>query len=353
MNNQFRLLGAFLLAVSSPLTAADLKLPPLPAPLSNNAVASMRSGKDLSIFSFMGIGPNKTWKDISNAAYEMDLATAKWTELRPVPGTVGRLGAVAVAARGQVYVFGGYAVDAQGGEATLSDVNVYVPAQQRWFRGADIPAPVDDSVAGVRNDRFIYLISGWSKTAVTNKVQVYDAEKNTWAEATPIPGTPVFGHAGSVLGDTIIYVDGVRKNPAGGEPAYVTSDECWMGKVDHHDPTKIEWRKIENHPGIARYRIAAGASEKEGKIYFAGGTDNPYNFSGIGYDKRPAEPSPFVFAWDAKAAKWETIADNSPDPTMDHRGLAVAPQGLITVGGMEKGQKVTARVIVLPKSPTH
>jgi len=34
---------------------------------------------------------------------------------------------------------------------------------------------------------------------------------------------------------------------------------------------------------------------------------------------------------------------------MDHRGLLVMPRGLVIIGGMEKGQQVTARVEVLPK----
>jgi hypothetical protein len=32
---------------------------------------------------------------------------------------------------------------------------------------------------------------------------------------------------------------------------------------------------------------------------------------------------------------------------MDHRGLLVTPSGLIIVGGMEKGQKVTDKVTVV------
>jgi hypothetical protein len=32
---------------------------------------------------------------------------------------------------------------------------------------------------------------------------------------------------------------------------------------------------------------------------------------------------------------------------MDHRGLLVTDRGLVMVGGMEKGQQVTARVTVV------
>ena len=159
----------------------------------------------------------------------------------------------------------------------------------------------------------------------------------------------MFGHAGGLVGDTIVYVDGARKNPAGDQPKYVASDECWMGKIDHHDPRKIEWSKLPNHPGTARYRIAAGGSEKDQMIYFSGGTDNPYNFNGIGYNGQPAEPSPVTFAFDVRSSKWETLNSSTPDPTMDHRGLVVLPQGLVIIGGMDKAQQVTSQVAILPK----
>jgi N-acetylneuraminic acid mutarotase len=325
------------------------KFDPLPIPVSNNAVASMKSRGSLLLFTLMGMGSKKTWDAVSNAAYSLDPDTGKWAEIHAVPGTAGRLAAAAVGAREHIFLFGGYVVDAQGGETTLSDVNVYEPLTDRWFRAEDMPVPVDDAVAGVYRDRFIYLVSGWSKTDTVRAVQVYDGQKNKWSQATPITGTPVFGHAGALVGDTIVYVDGAHKNPAGDQPKYVASEECWMGKIDHHDPAKIQWSKLPNHPGTARYRIAAGASEKDQMIYFSGGTDNPYNYNGVGYNGQPAEPSPVTFAFSVRSGKWETINGSTPEPTMDHRGLAVIPEGLVIIGGMEKGQKVTSRVAILPK----
>jgi N-acetylneuraminic acid mutarotase len=241
-------------------------------------------------------------------------------------------------------------VDAQGGETTLRDVNAYEPLTDRWFLAEDMPVAADDSVGGLYRERYIYLVGGWSKTDAVRDVQVYDSEKNTWSQATPIPGTPVFGHAGAVVGDTIVYIDGAFKNPAGGQPKYVASDECWMGKIDRHDRLKIQWTKLPSHPGTARYRIAAGGSEKDQKVYFSGGTDNPYNYNGIGYNGTPAEPSSVTFAFNVRSGKWETINEHTPQPTMDHRGLVVLPEGLLIVGGMEKGQQVTSRVALVPKA---
>jgi len=197
-------LGGFLFA------ADQSRFEPLPVPMSNNAVASVKSRGSLLLYSMMGMGPKKTWDAISNSGYMLDSEadTGKWAEVRAVPGTVGRLAATAVGAREHIFLFGGYVVDAQGGETTLRDVNAYEPLTDRWFRAEDVPVAVGDSVGGLYRERYIYLVGGWSKTDAVRDVQVYDSEKNTWAQATPIPGTPVFGHAGSVVGDTIVYVDG-------------------------------------------------------------------------------------------------------------------------------------------------
>ena len=347
----------FCLFLACTLRAAqEPKLDPLPVPVTNNAVAILHGEGGTRILSFMGMGAKKTWDAVTTSAYEMDLDTGKWKETRPVPGVVGRLAATAVALHDQVFIFGGYVVGNDGSETTLSDLNVFVPSQNRYYRGKDIPVPVDDAVAGVYRDRYIFLIGGWSKTDAVHNVQVYDTDKDEWMQATPFPGTPVFGHAGAIEGDTIVYVDGAYKNPDPKGPKYVASSECWMGKLPKGkkpDVTKIEWTKLPAHPGNARYRIGAGAGlpdKKGGKVYFSGGTDNPYNYNGIGYDGNPSEPSPVTFAFDVRSEKWETINENTPDPTMDHRGLLVTHQGLVLVGGMDKGQTVTAKVTVVKSS---
>ena len=121
--------GFVLLILLAGFLFADepFKLDPWPAPLSNNAVTSVKSRGTLLLFSLMGIGPKKTWDATSTSAYSMDPDMGTWTEVHSVPGTAGRLAATAVGAREHVFLFGGYVVDGQGGENTLADVNVYEP----------------------------------------------------------------------------------------------------------------------------------------------------------------------------------------------------------------------------------
>jgi len=332
------------------LAANEFGPEPLPEAISNNAVAIAKVKGEMALFSLMGIGPKKTWDAVTSGAYEIDVGTGKAYTIHPVPGTVGRIGAMAVGAGGHVLLFGGYVLYQRGGMA-VPDVNIYEPAHDRWSRGPDIPVPVGDAVIGIHHDRYIYLVGGRSNSGPVSDVQMFDLDKNRWSQATPIPGTPVFGHAGGLVAETILYIDGAAKNAAGNSPRFVASNECWLGKIDRHNPAKIDWTKLPNHPGNARFRIAAGGSERDDKIYFAGGTDNPYDYDGIGYDGKPSEPSPVTFAFDLHANKWETLNENTPDPTMDHRGLLVTHEGLVIIGGMEKGQQVTPKVALLSKEP--
>ena len=323
MKRTLLLATLFLLVIAA---VAEEQYQPLPSPVTNNAVAAVRIDGQLLVYSFMGLGPAKTWNAVSNAAYALNVKYDKWTAIRSAPGS-GRLGTVAVGAAEQVFLFGGFVVDPSGLERILPDVSIYDPTGLRWHNGPDMPVPVRDAVAGAYRDRYIYVIGGLSQAGPTDQVQIYDSLEKKWLEGTPSPGTPVFGHAGAVTGDTIVYVDGASKNSAAGSLKYVASDECWMGKIDHRDPRKIEWKKLPAHPGAARYRIAAGGSEKEQRIYFAGGSDTVYDFTGIGLDGKLAEPSPMIFAHNLKNNSWETVKESSPKPTMDHHGLIVTPDG--------------------------
>jgi len=328
--------------------AAQQELQPLPAPITNNSVTSVKVQGQTLVYSFMGLGPSKNFEAIKNSAYALNVKYDKWTTIRSIQGS-GRLGAVAVTVGEEVFVMGGYVPDKSGLQAIVADTSVYEPVGLRWYRGPDLPIAVRDAAAGEYRDRYVYVIGGFSSKGPTNAVQLYDTISKQWAQATPYPGAAVFGHAGTVVGDTIIYIDGAKASGAKTGSPWSASDECWMGKIDRKDPKKIEWSKLPAHSGPARYRIAAGASDKDGKAYFAGGSAEVYDYNGIGLDGKPAEPSPVVFDYNVKRSEWETITDKAPNPTMDHHGMAVTSDALIIVGGMGKDQKVEARVQSLPK----
>lgn len=324
------------------LGAAVPTLDPLPAPVSNNAIATMKVSRDLYIFSLMGIGEKRSWDAVSNAGYIFDNDTGSWTPIHGVPGT-GRIAAMAAGENGRVYLAGGAVVDSQGGVTPVPDLNIYAQDAEEWLRGADIPVGVENAVVGTYRDRYIYLIGGRSRSGPVNNVQMYDLTNNTWQNATALPGAPAFGQAGAILDDAIVVVDGATS--ATGD----ISDACWIGKIDHKNPLKISWSKLPPHPGHPGFNIAAGAWERDNKVYFLGGTSVVTNYKGEGADGKIPQPSPMSFALNLKTKAWEVINPNVPHVTMDNHVLIPTEQGLVLIGGTEADGKVTRSMRVVPR----
>jgi hypothetical protein len=173
-------------------------------------------------------------------------------------------------------------------------------------------------------------------------VQVYDPSADRWREATPLTGVPVFGHTGAVARDAILFVDGVE--PIEGLPRYRLLRSVWRGDLDPADAGRVRWRRLPDHPGPGIYRGAATAVGS--RVLLVGGTERPYNFDGVGYDGRRAEPNGVALSYDVESGVWRSLP--APIPTMDHRGLARAGGYLVLVGGIEAGGRVSARISYAP-----
>lgn len=320
-------------------------VPALPEAVSNNAIAAIEVPGGFRLYSFLGLEAGKTWRDISRRAFEFDSHAGRWHELPSVPVASGRLASVAAAVGQQVYLFGGYTVAENGKETSTPEVLRFEPATRTYTRVADMPLPVDDSVALVYRDRWVILVSGWHKDANVAAVQVYDTQRNAWSRATDWPGAPVFGHAGAIAGEQLLVCDGVRLDVGDDHKRHFsTSNQCWRGRIGAADPTHIQWNAVSPHPGAPRYRMGAAALPSADRVFLVGGSANPYNYNGIGYDGVPSEPSSQIIVFDLDAGTW--LEGPAPvEATMDHRGLACIAQRCYAIGGMRHGQRVAASTL--------
>ncbi len=317
----------------------------LPMPVSNNAIASVIVDDRQYLLSFAGLGSGRSHADTLDKTFVLDSESGVWRESVALPGGVGRLASVAVSVGELAYVFGGYTVAADDSETSLPLVHAFDPVTEKFTALSAMPVPVDDAVAVPFLDRFIYLISGWHDLGNVNLVQQYDVETDSWVQATPIPGNPVFGHAGGIVGNKIVYCDGVAiKHFADRSRDFAANAECFLGLIDESDIRRIDWRQLQVHPGLARYRMAAAGVESLNAVVFIGGSDNPYNYDGIGYNGKPSEPAVGGLLFDLESLSWRELSLPGTT-TMDHRGLAPYAGRWLTVGGMLSGQEVTDRVI--------
>ena len=259
----------------------------LPVAVTNNAVASGRIDGAWWIFSALGIDTSKRWSGITTRAVAWNSRDAGWRQLPDVPGDRGRLAATAQVVRGRLFVIGGYTVDSAGREHSVPQVNIY------------------------------------------------DVVHDRWSAAAPIPVPGVFGHSGALAGNTILFIDGALKQPAGAK--YRLAGQSWIGTIDPRDPRVIAWRAAPPHPGPPLYRAAAGACGS--RILIAGGTANPYNYDGIGYDGAPSAPRADVMVFDTRRGTWSSSRPLRV-ASMDHRALAVLGDSAYIVGGMQQAQVV-------------
>ena len=329
------------LSMLSAPTWATTTLPALPEPVTNNAVAQVTTEQGPYFISFMGLGAGKSHEDVHNKVWALKIGQGQWQGKKNVPASTelkGRLAATAVGVGPYAYVFGGYTVADDHSEISAPDAYRFDVLTNSYQRLADMPVPVDDSVALNYQDKFIYLISGWHNDGNVNLVQVYDIANNTWQQASPFLGEPVFGHAGAIKGNIMVVCDGVKT------VAYIDKRrgfdgkaQCFKGIIHPDKPTKIDWRMISHPTGKSHYRMAAGTIN--GQLVFMAGSPNPYNYNGIGYNGKPSSPSNQVWRFDTDSNRWQRL-EHAQQGTMDHRGLLSHQGTAYRIGGMGEKQKV-------------
>ena len=352
---------AFTLALLSPFHLQAQSFANLPEPVTNNAVTQVTIDDAHYLVSFSGLAANKTDQDVHNKTFVYSFEDNQWQQKSSVPirqpiidsahptnknkALIGRLASIATSVNQRAYVFGGYTVASDHSEVSVPDVYSYDIKEDVFTPLMSMPVPVDDSIALAYQDRYIYLVSGWHNDGNVNLVQVYDTQLNQWSQATPFPGSPVFGHAGAMIDNNILVCDGVKiQFHASKRRTYAAEPACYFGKVNPDNHNVIDWRIVPHPTGTARYRMAASADLTAREFVFIGGSDNPYNYNGIGYNGKPSTPDNKIWRFNLNEHTWNITQSQSS--TMDHRGLIILDGHLITVGGMGRAQTVLDTVTV-------
>ncbi len=325
--------------------------PELPEPRANNPVARVVTDAGTLWFTGLGLTTGKTWRDLRADGWIWSEGQDEWRQIQALPafrGLSGRLGSHAAVISGSIYVIGGYTVSADHTERSTPGIwKLVFDPEPGWKLVTRMPVPVDDSVALVLQDRYLYLVSGWSDTGNVNLVQIWDSEQNAWTQAEPWPGAAVFGHAGGMVGYRLVICGGARiKYPADGPRQFIASDECWLGTVREDDMRRLDWKPLPPMPGGPRYRAGAVGTLIEGaaRIIFAGGADRPYNYDGTGYDGNPADAFDSVVSYNLDREAWE-CREPMPEARMDLRGLLFDGHALTLFGGLDDQREVRADAV--------
>ncbi len=352
MNKRFLLLLVFVILLvtdhesytlaSQP--APNLPVSNLPLPVSNNAVASLEIKDEQWIASFNGLGSAKDWKSVTNSAFLWHSKTNQWLQLPDVPGKKGRLASTAVTMKQTMWIIGGYTVAEDGEEVSTPDIYSIAPPWKSFQHEAKMPTPVDDTVALVSQQQFLILVSGWFDKGNVDKIQIYDNHKKLWKSELTFPGVPVFGHTGALIDNKILIVDGVGVvGEKAGKRQFAAINQTWLGEFKDKKLSNITWKKLPPHPGKARYRMGSLVDKKRGLIIFVGGSDNPYNYNGIGYNDEPSKPVAELLIFDVKQSCWLNTSSKGVN-VMDLRGVIAVGNRILAIGGMNAQQKVLKQV---------
>ncbi len=340
----FTLLITSSLAWSQYVTTSLTKLS---EPVSNNAVTGYSDGVNKYVYSFGGIDSTKSFSGIHNRCYKFDESQNTWQSLPDLPPSQTRIAAGASTINNTIYIIGGYHVFANGNEQSSSLVHRFdVSADTFLVNGAPLPKATDDHVQAVYKDSLIFVITGWSQTTNIPNVQIYNPELDTWLIGTSVPNThdyKSFGASGAIIGDTIYYFGGAKI-----ASNFPIQTQLRKGYINPQNSTDITWSLDTISPNLSGYRMAA--SSFENSIRWVGGSNATYNYNGIGYAGGiPVEPNHRILTFHPLTNSWDTVS--LPQINMDLRGVASFGCQMFLVGGMEKNQKVSAKMLKINCGP--
>jgi N-acetylneuraminic acid mutarotase len=185
-------------------------------------------------------------------------ATDSWSKKADLP--VLSLRGAAVAIGGKLYVY-------TPQNQTTDDwpmLHRYDPVINAWTKLARPPRSVEMPAAGVLDGKF-YLAGGWTPNGASNKLDVYDPLKNTWATRASMP-TARFDGAGAVAAGGLLsqrfYVMGGVSTP--GSTFELTT-------VESYNPLSDTW---STGPRLRTPRRGLGAATAGGIIYALGGANH-------------------------------------------------------------------------------
>lgn len=245
-----------------------------------------------------------------------------WTE--SVRSPVALYESQGLAARGRLYVFGGY--HNKQIEAS-SESLAFDPAAERWTRLAPLPAPVTHAGQALFGDD-IYLAGGFLGNhpgPPTDHVWVYNTKADTWAAGPPLP-EKIGGGALVQLGGRLHFFGGTVRE---GEFYLRDSPRHWVLDLKAGRAT---WAAAADLPNPRNH---IGGAVLGGKLYAVGGQRLGDEVTGNRAD---------VSAYDPDTDRWEAVAD-LPLPLGHISAATFAYRGrLMVVMGTTQGRKKTPEI---------
>jgi N-acetylneuraminic acid mutarotase len=223
-------------------------------------------------------------------------SAAPWTSIANFPTTIQDNASDFL--NGKLYSAFGYT-----GSADTSALYVYDPATTTWTALAPAADTREAPAHGFINGKW-YVVGGWASSGNPDpKLEIYDPATNSWTTGAASPA-PLAGSGSAVLNGKLYVIGGCDAANCGSTSVYV------------YDPSSNSWAQAANYPESISW-LSAGAVN--GTLYTAGG------YNGTASVKHS-------YAYDASANSWSA----GPDLPADLWGsfYAAANGQLLVSGGV-------------------
>ena len=255
------------------------------------------TGPNGTIYAIGGLDSNN---QPSPNVYAYNPGTNVWTQTASMPTAHAFFGA-AVGSNGIIYAIGGE--DASTGPS--SETDAYNPSTNTWTEVADLP-PINyggtdwagrvDLTAAAGNNGTIYAIGGLvNGVGVTNSVEAYNPNTNTWTQVSYLP-TPCMDLTATTGADGTIYAIGGDNSSLAINNVYACNPAI-----------KNIWTEIASLPSARDY--LAATTGIDGTIYAIGGAVDVTGVSGDPPGEVRAMPSVEIDAYTPVATPILTVTD--------------------------------------------
>ncbi|MBE0638467.1 MAG: hypothetical protein IH598_08100 [Bacteroidales bacterium] len=170
-----------------------------------------------------------------------------WNDLPPM--TYSRFGAAVATVNNKIYVFGGW----DGVSSVSNVVEVFDLDNQTWEKKSNMPTAVVYAAAAVIGSS-IHVLGGYNGNTIVNRHQVYNTLNNSWSLATNLPQARS-GCGAAVVSGKIYLIGGFFNNTA-------------LNTNQMYDPVTSAW--VDKAPMTTARTDFATAQTNDG-IYAIGG----------------------------------------------------------------------------------
>jgi N-acetylneuraminic acid mutarotase len=184
--------------------------------------------------------------------------------------------------------------------------SVYAQPKGEWTELPPIPSKRTE-VAVTLLDKRIYVVGGFTQNGITDRVEVWEAEKKNWSQLPSLP-IPLHHTTVSVVNGKLYVIGGF-------------TSKLWtpFNTNYEYDPLKNKWSVKASMP---TKRGALAAAEIDGKIYIVGGANKI---------KNSLTNSPALEVYDPKNDTWKKLAPLTTP--RDHMAASSLNGKIYVIGG--------------------